>query len=101
MEQEEDKAEFEKQTAHLPHVYLPRNVDSDYGLPDCASIDGPDQDGTWWVDPFYYMGDNEGEYRSEEEARQFLINKGYMEIVALDYPNHFGTHWIKKEYYHG
>lgn len=102
MEQEEDKAEFEKQTAHLPRVHLPRKADSSFNLPDCASIDGPDENGTWWVDPYYYMGDNdEGECRSEEEARQFLIDKGYMEVVALDYPNHFGTHWIRKEDYNG
>lgn len=99
METEEDKADFEKETAHLPRVMLPRQKGGTFNIPDSASIDGPDENGSWWVDPFYYLGDNEGEYHSEEEARKFLTDKGYMEVVALDYPNHLGTHWIKKEDY--
>lgn len=102
MEEEESKAEFEKATANLPRVMLPRKKDSTFNITEAASIDGPDENGIWWVDPFYYLGDNdEGECHSEEEARKFLIDKGYMEVVALDYPNHLGTHWIKKEDYHG
>lgn len=89
--------EFEKKTQHLPRVQLP-NYNYSLEEPSYVSISGPDENGTWWIEPFYYLTDNKiGEYPSEEEARKFLIQKGYMEVVATDYPGITYTHWIKNE----
>jgi hypothetical protein len=101
MVRECDEEDFAKTTEHLPKVFLPKKKVYNMELPEAASIDGPDENGSWWVDPFYYSTDDEGEYKSEQEARDYLVNKGYVEVVALDYPNHLGTHWIKKEEHNG
>ncbi len=82
-----DVEDFSKRTAHLPHLDLSKEY---------AYIDNDRQDPveTWYA-IIDYSDEGFYEYSSEEEARNFLISKGYQEIVATNYPNHLDTFWIK------
>lgn len=77
-----DQEEFTIMNRDLPHVLLP----DEYCWLDIA------QDGTTYVGPQY------DEYADEANARSWLINNGYREVVALDFPTSLDTKWVKQEY---
>jgi len=79
---EVDKKEFLERTRHLPKVYLPKDF-----LYIESSEDG------WLVQPFYDDGEEEP-FESEFDARLFLKNLHYHEVISKD-TDRFLTFWIK------
>jgi hypothetical protein len=85
-----DREDFHQKTKHLPHVYLP------YGTHPQAWAyieNGEHQD--FLVQPFYYQDEAEP-FDNLAEARQFLQEHGYEEVVALDHPDALDTYWVIK-----
>jgi hypothetical protein len=86
---EYELADFAKETAHLPHVKLPEHY---------AYIDNDKMEKVKsWYAIIDYTDEGFYECSSEEDAKTWLISKGYEEVVALDFPTAIGTYWIKKE----
>ena len=80
-----DKEDFDKRTANLPKVWLPK----DYASIDAATEFGSTQ---YFVSPFF----DEEPFATKEEAEKFLESLGYQEVVALNYEYHLDTYWIKQ-----
>jgi hypothetical protein len=81
-----DEEDFHKRTQHLPHINLPK----EYSYIEVGDLDD------FLVQPFYYMDEVDG-FESLHEARKFLLDKGFEEVVALDLPHALDTYWIKGE----
>jgi hypothetical protein len=77
--------EFQKETAGLPHIVLPK---------DARWLDVA-EDGTTYIGPEYE------EYTDEANARAWLQANGYQEVVASEHKNSTSTWFVKQEAING
>jgi hypothetical protein len=96
---EVENEEFELRVAELPHLDGPLPEDFTYIE---AFRDENEEKDRFYVNPFYYMGNEDAEepFDSEEEARLFLQSLGYHEVVFNSQGNR-STYWIKREHTNG